>query len=106
VLGVIAFGDEPAMLEKLGATAPGVCWDRLVFSAKESVYKAWFPLTGRWLGFEEAAVTIDPLTGRFSARLLVPGPVIDGTPLTGFTGRWMADNGLIITAVVEPAPAT
>jgi len=29
---------------------PGPSWDRLLFSAKESVYKAWFPLTGRWLG--------------------------------------------------------
>ena len=31
-----------------------VCWDRLLFSAKEAVYKAWFPLAGRWLGFEDA----------------------------------------------------
>jgi 4'-phosphopantetheinyl transferase EntD len=106
VLKMIAFGDELIMLEKLGAMAPGVCWDRLLFSAKESVYKAWFPLTGRWLGFEEATVTIDPLTGRFGAHLVAPGPVIGGTPLTGFTGRWMADNGLIITAIVKPAPAT
>ncbi len=42
---------------------PGPSWDRLLFSAKESVYKAWFPLTGRWLGFEEAAITINPADG-------------------------------------------
>ena len=30
---------------------PAVSWDRLLFSAKESVYKAWFPLTLRWLDF-------------------------------------------------------
>jgi 4'-phosphopantetheinyl transferase EntD len=24
-------------------------WDRLLFSAKEAVYKAWFPLVGEWL---------------------------------------------------------
>ena len=46
-----------------------MCWDRLLFSAKESVYKAWFPLTGRWLGFEDADVTITP-DGTFTARLL------------------------------------
>src|SRR5262249_33599292 len=61
-------------------------WDRLLFSAKESVYKAWFPLARRWLGFEEADVTLDP-AGRFTARLLVPGPV------SGFTGRWTVHNG-------------
>jgi 4'-phosphopantetheinyl transferase EntD len=43
------------------------------------VYKAWFPLTHRWLGFAQARVTIDaPMIGHtdgaFSARLLVTGP--------------------------------
>jgi 4'-phosphopantetheinyl transferase EntD len=102
VLEVIAFGDELTMLAELDATAPGVCWDRLLFSAKESVYKSWFPLTGRWLGFEEAAVTIDP-SGSFAARLLVEGPVVEGRPLTGFDGRWMAAEGLVMTAITLPA---
>ncbi|WP_309141481.1 4'-phosphopantetheinyl transferase superfamily protein [Streptomyces composti] len=26
-------------------------WDRLLFCAKEAVYKAWSPLTGSRLGF-------------------------------------------------------
>ena len=73
--------------------APGICCDRLLFSAKESVYKAWFPLTGRWLGFEEADITIDAARGTFNARLLVPGPVVRGFPLTGFAGRWRARTG-------------
>jgi len=49
---------------------PSIRWDRLLFSAKESVYKAWFQLTGRWLGFEEASLDIDPSAGTFSARIL------------------------------------
>ena len=24
-------------------------WDRLLFSAKEAIYKAWFPLVGEWI---------------------------------------------------------
>ena len=51
------------------ACAPAICWDRLLFSAKESVYKAWFRATGRWLGFEDAEVTIDPVARAFHARL-------------------------------------
>jgi 4'-phosphopantetheinyl transferase EntD len=80
-----------------------VSWDRLLFSAKESVYKAWFPLAGRWLGFEEAVITIDPAAGVFTARLLVPGPVTGGRPLTGFSGRWTAGHGLVLTAIAVPA---
>jgi 4'-phosphopantetheinyl transferase EntD len=45
VLGAVASGDEQARLAALAIAAPGVSWDRVLFSAKESVYKAWFPLT-------------------------------------------------------------
>ncbi len=78
-------------------------WDRLLFSAKESVYKAWFPLAGRWLGFEDAIVAVDRGFGSFSARLLVPGPVLGGRELTGFSGRWLVREGLILTAIAQPA---
>jgi 4'-phosphopantetheinyl transferase EntD len=71
----------------------------MLFCAKETVYKAWFPLTGRWLGFEEADITLDPAAGTFTARLLVPGPEIDGRELTAFGGRWLARRGLIVTAI-------
>ena len=35
----------------------GLHWDRILFCAKEATYKAWFPLTHRWLGFEDAHIT-------------------------------------------------
>jgi 4'-phosphopantetheinyl transferase EntD len=82
---------------------PGICWDRLLFSAKESVYKTWFPLTRSWLGFESADVVIDPHAGTFTARLLVPGPLVNGVPLTRLNGRWLSDQGFLVTAVVVPA---
>ena len=37
----------------------GLHWDRILFCAKEATYKAWFPLTQRWLGFEDAHITFD-----------------------------------------------
>jgi 4'-phosphopantetheinyl transferase EntD len=76
-----------------------VAWDRVLFSAKESVYKAWFPLMRCWLGFEEACVSIDPADGTFTARLLVDGPVLGGRRLDVFTGSWLVRDGLIVTAV-------
>lgn len=109
VLDMVSLPGERARLPGLVTAAPGVCWDRLLFSAKEAVYKAWFPLTRRWLGFEEADITIDAAGGTFAARLLVRVPVAGGGPLAGFTGRWLARDGLILTAVTgcatgDPTP--
>lgn len=100
LLADIARPEERPALRALSQTKPAVCWDRLLFSAKESVYKAWFPLARRWLGFEDAVVTIDR-DGSFAARLLVPGPVVAGRPLSGFTGRWLCEDGLVATAIAR-----
>jgi 4'-phosphopantetheinyl transferase EntD len=90
---VVADGDE-ALLRGLAARRPEVHWDRLLFSAKESVYKTWYPLTGRWLGFEEASLAIDPAAGTFVARVHV-----DAKPeLREITGRFVVAGGLIVTA--------
>lgn len=99
VLETVTLAPERAWIAALAAEVPGVCWDRLLFSAKESVYKAWFPLARRWLGFEEAEITVEPAQNRFAARLLVPGPVVAGRPLTGFTGQWLVRDGLVLTAI-------
>lgn len=73
MLDLIASHEERVRLRHLAAGKPGVSWDRLLFSAKESVYKTWFPLARRWLGFGSADVVIDAAGGTFTARLLVPG---------------------------------
>jgi 4'-phosphopantetheinyl transferase EntD len=99
VLGLVALPGERDRLLDLARAEPGVCWDRLLFSAKESVYKAWFPLAGRWLGFADADITINAADGTFEARLLVPGPELGGVPLAGFTGRWLIAEGMILTAI-------
>lgn len=98
-LGLVTVAEERRNLPLLSARRPDICWDRLLFSAKESVYKAWYPVTGRWLGFDEAVITPDPGTGTFTARLLVPGPVLSGERVTGFEGSWTVQDGLIRTAV-------
>ena len=95
----IARPEERARLAELTRTEPGVHWDRLLFSAKESVYKAWFPLAERWLGFEDASLELDPARRRFRAQLLVPGPSLDGAEVRGFEGRWLVADGLLLTAI-------
>ncbi|WP_405433684.1 4'-phosphopantetheinyl transferase [Micromonospora sp. NBC_00617] len=91
----ITVPDEADLLDRLASSHPDVHWGRLLFSATESVYKAWFPVTWRWLGFEDARVTIDPDAGTFTATLLVTDARADGgTPLTILPGRFAVDRGL------------
>lgn len=128
VLREISLPAERDMLTALGREHPAVCWDRLLFSAKESVYKAWFPLAQRWLGFDDAELTITvdagadggdgpsvggaliagapgvDARGVFQARLLVAGPALPGGELTGFSGRWAVGRGLIVTAIAFTPP--
>ncbi len=99
LIGDIARAEELPRLRRLAREAAEVHWDRLLFSAKEAVYKAWFPLVHRWLGFEDATVEIDAAAGTFAARLLVPAP----PALTGFSGRWMLEDGILATAIALDA---
>ncbi|MGI5271934.1 4'-phosphopantetheinyl transferase family protein [Nonomuraea sp. CA-218870] len=92
VLSRIAAPAEIEGLERLAVPHPG----RLLFSAKESVYKACFPMTGRRLGFLDAEVVFDP-AGRFTARLTGPGP-------RRLEGRWTVADGLALTAIAMPRP--
>ena len=105
LIGDIARPEELLRLRRLRADAPAVQWDRLLFSAKESVYKAWFPLARRWLGFEDALLDFEPQAedlGTFEANLLVDGPLVHGSPLTSFSGRWTVREGLVLTAIAVP----
>jgi 4'-phosphopantetheinyl transferase EntD len=105
VLAAVALPAETARHERLTSERPDVHWDRLLFSAKESVYKAWFPLTRTWLDFSEADIDLTAeapgpgAPGAFRARLLVPGPVVGGRRLGHFEGRWTVRRGLVATAV-------
>ena len=107
--GVLDSVSLPQEREWLGATSTGLHLDRLLFCAKEATYKAWFPLTLRWLGFEDAHITftVDDLSddagsGTFHSALLIPGQTTDGgVPLTSFDGRWVIGDGLILTAIVH-----
>jgi 4'-phosphopantetheinyl transferase EntD len=94
---LVLLRDETAWIAQAD---PAVHWGRLVFSAKESVYKVWFPLAGTWLDFRDAIVTVDPAAQSFAARLLVQAPDLV-PPL--LHGRFMIRDGLILTAIALAA---
>ncbi|MHC0429722.1 4'-phosphopantetheinyl transferase family protein [Streptomyces sp. O3] len=93
---------ERLHIAELAASGLDVHWDRLLFSAKESVYKAWHPLTGGWLGFEDVAVTVDVPARTFTADLTRPRPLAGGRCVTAFQGVWTVRRGLLLTAVSVP----
>lgn len=103
VLGAVSLPAERDVLAT--RTDDEVHWDKLLFCAKEATYKAWYPLTGRWLGFEDAHITFErdagsaEVAGSFHSRLLVPGDTTSGSPLASFDGRWTVSNGLVVTAI-------
>lgn len=106
VIDAVSLPEERERLAAWPALGAGVFADRLLFSAKESVFKTWYPLTGQELGFDEASITFTcdtAVSGTFGARLLVPGPEVGGHRVDRFTGRWTARLGLVLTAIALPA---
>lgn len=118
VLGLIASECERRMVARLSGERPELPWDRLLFSAKEAVYKAWYPATRRWIGTGAVAVAFTT-DGRLTAEVRpdrTPPPPArrrpeDGTPAGAggvavhSTGRWHVEGGLLLTAVAVPAAA-
>ena len=103
VLDAITLEEER---HEIAALPVGLHWDRILFCAKEATYKAWFPLTKRWLGFEDAHVVFDPdapgggTSGAFVSKILIDGEALSGPPLTALRGRWSVERGLVLTAIV------
>ncbi|MGH3653800.1 4'-phosphopantetheinyl transferase family protein [Glutamicibacter sp.] len=106
ILDIILLPEEQVMAAELSAHHPGIAWDRLIFSAKESVFKAWFPLTRQWLDFLECRILIDAQAHRFQASIRARGPVAAEHELTAMNGRWIAEGprgqGLLGTCVIVP----
>jgi enterobactin synthetase component D / holo-[acyl-carrier protein] synthase len=83
-------------------------WGRLLFSAKESVYKALFPVTRCWLAFSDVQVTFSPTEQSFAA-IVRPELSTCAFELASLHGRYLRRNGLLLTALVvqsEPPAAT
>jgi 4'-phosphopantetheinyl transferase EntD len=100
VLEHIALPEEARFIRR--RAGDGICWGRLLFSAKESTFKAWYPLARRWLDFDEARIVFDPAAATFQATLLVEGPPHGNGRLEGFEGRFALRGGLVLTAIALP----
>lgn len=102
--GVLDAVSLPAERLAIGALPGDLHWDRILFCAKEATYKAWFPLTHRWLGFEDAHIAFEVdgsgAAGTFTSRILIDPAAEQGPPLEVLRGRWSVRDGLALTAIV------
>lgn len=121
VLEVVSRPEEAEWVRAAGVGMGEVHWDTVLFTAKEATYKAWFPLTRRWLGFADARITLVPdppgrrgagpderdddddtvATGSLRSRILVDPHAVDGGPdLVEFSGRWVVRGGYAASSIV------
>ncbi len=67
--------------------------ERLLFCAKDAIYKVWYPIAGCWLGHHDASVQIDLAAGSFDAEILIDGP------LRSLSGRFAHDDRFVVAAI-------
>jgi 4'-phosphopantetheinyl transferase EntD len=97
VLEAVALPEEIAWIRS--ASADGSAWDRLLFSAKESAFKAWYPVARAWIDFKDATFRAQPDGHSFDVRLVEKHPAISDIGLSTLSGQYIVRNGRLATAV-------
>ncbi len=101
--GVLDAISLPVERHEISALPAELHWDRILFCAKEATYKAWYPLTHRWLGFEDAHITFTVdgtgTAGTFRSTILIDPAAEHGPPLSALDGRWSVAGGIALTAI-------
>jgi len=82
----------PTEQRALARLASSIAWPCVVFSVKEAIFKASYPLDRRWLDFLDVEVQLDPARGAFSAFELA-------NPARTFAGRFALDVELVISTL-------
>jgi 4'-phosphopantetheinyl transferase EntD len=108
LLGRIAVGREREhAVPGWSGPGPGGCrppWpDKLLFCAKEAVYKACFALAKGPLSLRDIEVSTSGVQrGHLRARLRGPSAFVGGEELGELRGRWGVEDGLVGVAVLVP----
>jgi len=99
-LDVLSLISNPSEIAAINELSAGTHWDKLLFSAKESVFKAMFPLTAQWLDFKDVCIVFAPSDGSFLATLPIEATRKGSLKTPYIRGRYIIDCGLIVTSVV------
>jgi 4'-phosphopantetheinyl transferase EntD len=94
---------RPEEVARVPASVALSRWAKLVFSAKESVYKCIAPLTGVFLEFEDVEILFDAGREQFLAR--GHGPAAGLIAPSTLAGTFAAAGGYWVTAAWQERPA-
>ena len=96
VLRRISNVQEQEWVENVGGTLvqhPG----KVLFSAKEATYKAWYPITQEWLGFKEVLINFHDQGNTFTVHIQKNGPIRE------MHGKYTISKDVIVTAIEVPS---
>ena len=96
VLRRISNVQEQEWVENVGGTLfqhPG----KVLFSAKEATYKAWYPITQEWLGFKEVLINFHDQGNTFTVHIQKNGPIRE------MHGKYTISKDVIVTAIEIPS---
>ncbi|RLT97419.1 4'-phosphopantetheinyl transferase [Ketobacter sp.] len=83
---------------QLGQELASHALDKLIFSAKESIHKTYFPLNYHTLDFLDAKVEIEPSNSAFTATIIKPEPA-PTVPIRTLQGNYCFDRGYVATFI-------
>jgi 4'-phosphopantetheinyl transferase EntD len=97
LMAMICSDVEQEMLRLLPERNP-TFWAKVVFSAKEAFFKAYFPQTQTFLDFQDVTIALHPSRGEFDVLLINRDvPSLFGSRRA--TGRYGINDGYVHTAV-------
>ena len=96
ILRMVAFGSDLEWVH--GLPKNSIAWDRLLFSIKETVYKAWYPIEKSWLDFREVMVRVDPAARIFSAEVRSNRGTLGEFP-SNVTGQYVTSKNYLLTSL-------
>jgi len=100
VVALVSSAVERRQLGQLAGAQPSICWDRMLFCAKEAVYKAWYPVQREWLEFSDVTIRFDPSRGSFDARLQSEHAARLRRKALVLTGRCVRERDFLMAAAV------
>ncbi len=97
VLGLVCTPNEKEWILS-GTGSHSQLWSKLIFSAKESAFKCYFPLSQTFLDFQDVEVRVNPGNNSFTVSLRVPPPsTLPGVRV--LNGRFASNRGYVFTGV-------
>lgn len=90
-------GETRSLVLRPPERSPDPVVETIVFSAKESIYKALFPLVAIWIGFQEVQVSVDSEAGAFTASSSSPDDRVRAL-VPSLTGRFLRTPDFVVTA--------